>query len=82
VGLKGEGRVRVLDTFYILQSTVNWPILECAMPGKGNDEPGPGDGETKRPSVETEGRLTIACHMKNLKKIVVVTACKPHKDKN
>ena len=22
----------------------------------------------KRPSVETEGRLTIACHMKNLKR--------------
>jgi hypothetical protein len=27
---------------------------------------------TKRPSVETEGRLTIACHMKNLQKIDVV----------
>ena len=26
----------------------------------------------KRPSVETEGRLTIACHMKNLQKIDVV----------
>jgi hypothetical protein len=25
--------------------------------------------KTKRPSVETEGRLTIACHMKNLQKI-------------
>jgi hypothetical protein len=25
----------------------------------------------KRPSVETEGRLTIACHMKNLQKIDV-----------
>jgi hypothetical protein len=24
-------------------------------------------GVKKRPSVETEGRLTIACHMKNLK---------------
>jgi hypothetical protein len=29
-------------------------------------------GEIKRPSVETEGRLTIACHMKNLQKIDVV----------
>ena len=28
--------------------------------------------EIKRPSVETEGRLTIACHMKNLQKIDVV----------
>jgi hypothetical protein len=28
-------------------------------------------GEIKRPSVETEGRLTIACHMKNLQKICV-----------
>jgi hypothetical protein len=28
--------------------------------------------EIKRPSVETEGRLTIACHMKNLRKIDVV----------
>jgi hypothetical protein len=26
----------------------------------------------KRPSVETEGRLTIACHMKNLQKIDAV----------
>jgi hypothetical protein len=26
-------------------------------------------GVKKRPSVETEGRLTIACHMKNLQKI-------------
>jgi len=25
-----------------------------------------GLGKIKRPSVETEGRLTIACHMKNL----------------
>ena len=52
------------------------------MAGKEKDQPGPELRETKRPSVETEGRLTIACHMKNLKKIVVVTACKPHKDKN
>jgi hypothetical protein len=29
-------------------------------------------GAKKRPSVETEGRLTIACHMKNLQKIDVV----------
>jgi hypothetical protein len=28
-------------------------------------------GAKKRPSVETEGRLTIACHMKNLQKIDV-----------
>ena len=27
-----------------------------------------GTRETKRPSVETEGRLTIACHMKNLER--------------
>jgi hypothetical protein len=32
----------------------------------------PGGGEKQRPSVETEGRLTIACHMKNLRKIDVV----------
>ena len=30
-----------------------------------------GDWAKKRPSVETEGRLTIACHMKNLQKIDV-----------
>jgi hypothetical protein len=38
---------------------------------------GPGwkRGERKRPSVETEGRLTIACHMKNLQKIDVVVCC-------
>jgi len=30
-------------------------------------------GHKKRPSVETEGRLTIACHMKNLQKIDVVS---------
>ena len=36
---------------------------------------GKGKGwERKRPSVETEGRLTIACHMKNLQKIDVVVA--------
>jgi hypothetical protein len=29
-------------------------------------------GHKKRPSVETEGRLTIACHMKNLQKFDVV----------
>ena len=29
--------------------------------------------EIKRPSVETEGRLTIACHMKILRKICVVS---------
>jgi len=28
--------------------------------------------EKKRPSVETEGRLTIACHMKRDKDLVVV----------
>ena len=33
-------------------------------------------GAKKRPSVETEGRLTIACHMKILQKIDVgVSAC-------
>ncbi len=26
--------------------------------------------QKKRPSVETESRLTIACHMKNLRKVV------------
>ena len=44
--------------------------------------------EIKRPSVETEGRLTIACHMKNLRKIDVVLFAgyhlvrRPDKDKN
>jgi hypothetical protein len=37
--------------------------VQALAPGK---EP-----KTKRPSVETEGRLTIACHMKNLQKIDV-----------
>jgi hypothetical protein len=36
--------------------------------GLGGGEAGKG-GAKKRPSVETEGRLTIACHMKNLRKI-------------
>jgi hypothetical protein len=45
-------------------------------------------GKIKRPSVETEGRLTIACHMKNLRKIDVVLFAgyplvrRPDKDKN
>ncbi len=34
-------------------------------------------GAKKRPSVETEGRLTIACHMKNLRKICVVFVLQP-----
>jgi hypothetical protein len=38
--------------------------------GLGGGEAGKG-GAKKRPSVETEGRLTIACHMKNLQKIDV-----------
>ena len=41
--------------------------------GLGGGEAGKG-GAKKRPSVETEGRLTIACHMKNLQKIDVVDA--------
>jgi hypothetical protein len=41
--------------------------------GLGGGEAGKGEAK-KRPSVETEGRLTIACHMKNLQKIDVVDA--------
>ena len=45
--------------------------------GAGATEPGSeAAGQKKRPSVETEGRLTIACHMKILQKIDVgVSAC-------
>jgi tRNA 2-selenouridine synthase SelU len=31
-----------------------------------------GEWAKKRPSVETEGRLTIACHMKNLQKSMLM----------
>ena len=34
-----------------------------------------GVGAKKRPSVETEGRLTIACHMKSLKNRFSVLPC-------
>jgi len=34
-------------------------------------------GAKKRPSVETEGRLTIACHMKNLQKFDVGVSLSP-----
>ena len=36
-----------------------------------------GGMERKRPPVETEGRLTIACHMKILQKIDIVKLAKP-----
>jgi hypothetical protein len=38
-------------------------------------------GVKKRPSVETEGRLTIACHMKNLKRSMLLLPFSGHKDK-
>jgi hypothetical protein len=44
-----------------------------AVKGKG--------GAKKRPSVETEGRLTIACHMKNLERSMLLLLFSGHKDK-
>ena len=40
--------------------------------GEMKEKGGLRGGQKKRPSVETEGRLTIACHMKNLQKIGIV----------
>ena len=39
-------------------------------------------GAKKRPSVETEGRLTIACHMKSLERSMLWLLVSGHKDKN
>jgi len=45
-----------------------WASVEERWPRGGEQKR---KGAKKRPSVETEGRLTIACHMKNLQKIDV-----------
>jgi hypothetical protein len=49
-----------------------WRGADGAASWARRERRGKKEGAKKRPSVETEGRLTIACHMKNLQKIDVM----------
>jgi hypothetical protein len=58
-----------------------WMVMERKI-GEGMGSAAKGKvGAKKRPSVETEGRLTIACHMKILERSMLLLLVNGHKDK-